>query len=80
MKERFPQEGRVSLWLDEMTLTRLCKGWKIMPTKIELPGDINTSVTFNVGDLTPYIEDEDEGIEDLKVNPLQQEVIVEQAT
>jgi len=51
-----------------------------MPTKIELPGDINTSVTFNVGDLTPYIEDEDEGIEDLKVNPLQQEVIVEQAT
>jgi len=38
--------------------------------KVELPSDINISATFNVGDLTPYIEDEDEGIGDLRVNPL----------
>jgi len=28
--------------------------------KIELSGDMNISSTFDVGDLTPYIEDEDE--------------------
>jgi len=39
--------------------------------KVDLPGDMNISVTFNVGGLTPYIEDEDEDIGDLRVNPLQ---------
>ena len=33
--------------------------------------DINFSVTFNVGDLTPYIEDADDGNDDLRPNPLQ---------
>ena len=31
--------------------------------KVELSGDMNISVTFNVGDLTPYIKDEDETLE-----------------
>jgi len=39
--------------------------------KVELPGNMNISATFNVGDLTPYIEDEDDDIGDLRVNPLQ---------
>jgi len=40
---------------------------------------MNISATFNVRDLTPYIEDEDEDIRDLRVNPLQGgEVDVEQ--
>jgi len=38
--------------------------------KIELMGDMNISATFNVRDLTPYIEDEDEGHEDFRENPL----------
>ena len=38
---------------------------------VELPSDINISATFNVGDLNPYIEDEDEDIGDLRANPLQ---------
>jgi len=31
---------------------------------------MNISTTFNVGDLSPYIEDEDEDIEDLRANAL----------
>jgi len=34
--------------------------------KIELTGDMNILTAFNVGDLTPYIKDED-----LRANPLQ---------
>ena len=32
---------------------------------------MNISATFNVGDLNPYIEDEDEDIGDSRENPLQ---------
>jgi len=32
---------------------------------------MNMFATFNVGDLTPYIEDKDECIEYLRANPLQ---------
>ena len=39
--------------------------------KIELPGDINISATFNIRDFTPYIEDEGEGNEDLRANLFQ---------
>ena len=39
--------------------------------KVELPGDMNISATFNIGDLTPYIEDEDNDIGDLRENLLQ---------
>jgi len=39
--------------------------------KIELLGDTQVSVTFNVGDLTPYLEDDEEHDEDLRINPLQ---------
>ncbi|PKI55253.1 hypothetical protein CRG98_024353 [Punica granatum] len=35
--------------------------------KIELPDDYNVSVTFNVRDLSPYIEDEKDM--DLRANP-----------
>ena len=37
--------------------------------KLELPGDLVVSTTFNVGDLSPYVEDQiDFG--DLRANPL----------
>jgi len=49
--------------------------------KTEFSGDMNISSTFNVGDLAPYIEDEDERIEDLRENSLQMgEVDVKQVT
>jgi len=31
--------------------------------KVKLLGDMNISATFNVGDLTPCIEDEDKDLE-----------------
>jgi len=37
--------------------------------KIELAGEMNIPATFIVRDLTPCIEDEDEGHEDLRANP-----------
>jgi len=36
--------------------------------KIELPRDMHISTTFNIRDLTLYLEDDDE---DLRANPLQ---------
>ena len=39
--------------------------------KIELLGDMHMSAIFNIGDLTPYVEDEYEHNEDLRANPLQ---------
>jgi len=32
---------------------------------------MNISTSFNVGDLTPYTKDEDEGNEDLRANSIQ---------
>ena len=39
--------------------------------KLELPEGMNTSSTFNVGDLTPYLEDEEQG-DDLRANHIQE--------
>ena len=39
--------------------------------RIELLGDIQVSTTFNVGNLTPYLEDDEEHDEDLRTNYLQ---------
>ena len=38
---------------------------------LELLGGMNTSSTFNVGDLTPYLEDEEQG-DDLRANHIQE--------
>ena len=38
--------------------------------KIELPGDMQTFAIFNVGDLTPYLEYNEEHDEDFRTNPL----------
>ena len=37
------------------------------PYKLELPGDMVVSATFNVGDLSPYVKDEID-YRDLRVN------------
>ena len=35
--------------------------------KLELPADMGMSPTFNIGDLTPYLKDEDDG-DNLRAN------------
>ena len=70
-KERSPLRRKSKL------MTRRCGLYKIVQRvgdnayEIELPDDINIFSTFTVGDLTPYIEDDDEGHEYLRANPLQ---------
>ena len=38
------------------------------PSKIEFSYDMNIFASFNVRDLSPYIEDEENNIEDLREN------------
>ena len=37
--------------------------------KLELPGDLHVSITFNMGELAPYMND---NLEDLRENPFQE--------
>ena len=37
--------------------------------KLQHPGDIAVSATFNIGDLSPYVEDTIEDPSDLRSNP-----------
>ena len=48
--------------------------------KIEPLSKMNISFTFNVGDITPYIEDEDKSTKNLRTNPPSGEVDAKQAT
>ena len=40
--------------------------------KLQLPGDMAVSATFNVGDLSPYVEDSIEDPSNLRSNPLEE--------
>jgi len=40
--------------------------------KLQLPGDMAVSATFNIGDLSPYVEDNFEDPSDLRPNPSQE--------
>ena len=48
--------------------------------EIEISGEMNIFITFNIRDVTPYIKDKDEGHKDFRENPLQGEFDVEQKT
>jgi len=71
------EEGKVPIKMNNKLIARGDGPYKILQKvgdnayKIELQGKMNILATFNVGDLTPYIEDEDEGYKYLRENPLQ---------
>ena len=68
-KERFPSRRKSKLIAREDGPYKIVQKVGDKAYKIELLGDMNISTTFNVRDLTPYIEDDKEGYEDLRANP-----------
>jgi len=68
-KERFPTRRNSKLMARRDGPFKVLAKVGANAYKLELPGDMAVSATFNVGDLSPYIEDEiDFG--NLRVNPL----------
>jgi len=70
-KERFSSRRKSKLMARGEGPYKLVQNVANNAYKIEFSGDMNISITFNVGGFTPYIEDEEEGHEDLSTNPLQ---------
>ena len=70
-KERFPSRRKNKLMSRGDGPFKVIS--KVGPNayKLELPGEMGVSATFNVGDLSPYIED-DLNLEDLRANPLEE--------
>ena len=70
-KERFPSRRKNKL------MTRSDGPFKVLERvndnayKLKLLGDMGVSSTFNVGDLTPYHKDEEDG-DDLRENHIQE--------
>jgi len=60
--ERFPSRRENKLMVGGNGLYHIVQKVGDNAYKIELPGDMNISATFNVRDLPPYIEDEDEAM------------------
>jgi len=69
-KERFPSRIKSKLMARGDDHYKIIQKVGDNAHKIELLRDMNISSTFNVGELTRYIEDEDESIEYLRENPL----------
>jgi len=68
-KERFPSKRKNKLMPRADGPFRVIKRVGDGANKIELPGDYGVSTTFNVGDLSPCLEEDD--LEDLRANLLQ---------
>jgi len=68
-KERFPTRRRSKLMAKGDGPFKVLAKVGVNAYKLELPRDVTVSATFNVGDLSPYVEDEiDFG--GLRANPL----------
>jgi len=69
LKERFPTKRKSKLMARGDGPFKVLARVGANAYKLELPGDMAVSATFNVGDLSPYIEDEIDFV-DLRANPL----------
>ena len=70
-KERFPSRRKNKLMPRSDGPFKVLEGINDNAYKVELPGDMGISSTINVGDLTPYLEDGEEG-DDLRANHIQE--------
>lgn len=68
-KERFPSKRKNKLMPRSEGPFKILERIGDNAYKLDIPGDMSISATFNVGDLSPYLEDE--FLEDLRANPKQ---------
>nr|GEY65516.1 hypothetical protein [Tanacetum cinerariifolium] len=66
-KERFPSKRKNRLMPRAEGPFKVLEHFGYSAYKVELPGDVSVYSTFNVGDLTPYLEDD--YLEDLRLSP-----------
>ena len=66
-KERFPSKRKNKLMPRAEGPFKVLERFGDSAYKVELPGDVSVSSTFNVGDLMPYLEDD--YLEDLRSSP-----------
>lgn len=69
-KERFPSKRKSKLMPRADGPFRILAKVNDNAYKVDLPGDYEISATFNVRDLSPYLEDKD--ISNLRTNPFQE--------
>ncbi|GJX33949.1 gag-pol polyprotein [Tanacetum coccineum] len=67
IKERFPSKRKNKLMPRAEGPFKVLERFGDSAYKVELPGDVSVSSTFNVGDLTPCLEDD--YLEDLRSSP-----------
>ncbi|KAL6504051.1 hypothetical protein OROGR_025974 [Orobanche gracilis] len=72
-KERFPSKKKNKLMARGDGPFKVLERIGDNAYKLKLPGDTNISATFNVRDLSPYLEDGP--LEDLRANPSQPEEV-----
>jgi len=70
-KGRFPSKRKSKLMPRADGPFRIIEKVNENAYKVDLPGDYNVSATFNVKDLTPYLDDDDDS--DLRTNHFQPE-------
>jgi len=62
-KERFPSRRKNKLMPRSDGPFKVLEKVNDNAYKLELPEDMGVSSTFNVGDLTPYLEDKEDGVD-----------------
>jgi len=72
-KERLSSSRKNKLMTRGGGLNKVVQKVQESANKIELPEDVQISSTFNIRDLTPYLEDDEKHNEDLRSNLLQGE-------
>jgi len=69
LKERFPSRRKNKLMARSDGPFEVLEKVGSNAYKLQLPGDMAVSATFNIGDLSPYVEDNIEDPSDLRSNP-----------
>ena len=72
LKERFPYRRKNKLMARSNGPFEIIERVGNNAYKLQLPGDMAVLATFNVGDLSPYVEDSLEDPSDLRPNPLEE--------